>query len=514
MLFLGAAILIVLQVMWLDEPWDDSHAGYNSGTFCAYSCRGFERHGYFDVGGIPSITHHANGGDFYTRYVNHPPTLYFLLYPCYLIFGSQEASIHGAMLIVLIFTLILMRLFLAPIYGPRLASLATLIFAALPMTVQFMRMADPIIFCLPFLVPTACLWFRYLKAPSAKSLTAYFVMGFAAGMMDWHVYFVVVALWIDLLFCSERSLKRFFFVGFPFGVSLIVVLMWIALSSANTIGEIGETLMMTKTAITGGIETFGPSPIPETADVVPYWFSRVSSHFQDLITIPVLIVSALGFLVLLARRRLLRTEVRFTVVLLVAGAIPFAAAHEHAFVHEFWPIMLSPAFAVLCAVLANQIYGWRNTSHVRRSLGYGAILALTGYCFYVGIQYHDGKRQEHPRAVMVELNERFEADDLVFSASRFTSQRFYADFTVMSSVFHPVIYRRALGNVYSARGEFKKLYIFWPKDAKHDFRWLQEGALSGEYVVNFGYREVFDGVESSILDMNFEKAFALVADDF
>ncbi len=508
LLICGAIFLIILQVMWLEEPWDGSHAGFNSGTFCGYSCRGFQRHGYFEVGGIPSVTHHAGDGDYYTRYINHPPTLYLLLYPCHLYLGQDEAAINIAMLVVLVFGLVLMRLSLGSVLGRSTAAYGTLIFASLPIIVQFTRMADPIIFCLPFLVPTVCLWFRHMAGQSKSSYAAYFAMSFVAGMMDWHVYFLVLGCWADLLFRRQRRWRDFVLVGLPFGLALCTSLAWIILTSPNSLHELNATLSMAGKAVGGGLKTYGPSAIPNQDEVLKYWAMRIGRHFDQLLTIPVLLAAGLGFLLVIGRAKKNPIQLRFICVLLIAGVMPFVAAHEHAFVHEFWPIMLAPAIAILIAIVISRLEAVEANSKPRRVLALVLLLGIVSYGFYRGISYHDGMRRTHPRDVMVDLNERFGPKDVVLSAAGYTPQRYYANFTIFSNVYHPELFRLAMEELYPARDQFDRLFLYWPASAKYDYRWMEEGAATGLYPVKFARRAVVDGVDSVLVEFDLKKAFA------
>ncbi len=507
LLVIGVGIIVALQVMWLGEPWDKSHAGFSSGAFCGYSLRGFERHGYFEVGGIPSTIHHAAGGDLYQPYVNHPPTLYLHLYPIFLMFGQDETAIHLAMLSVLLLTMLSSRIFLAFIYGRRVAAFATLIFSSLPIAVHYMRMADPVVYCLPFLIPTAYFWMRYSQSRKKSDFYAYFGAGYIAGMMDWQIYFLVVALWLDVAFCRQRRWKDFGLVALPFLLSLISVLSWVALSSVTTLQTIQDFLAMTKTSVTGGLEIFGPSAIPNSEEVVKYWFIAFGEHFRQVITIPILVVALLASLILVKERRSRSTAFRFTVVLLVTGLLPFLAAHEHAFVHEFWPIMVAPALTILGAFFFVRMIGSAVVMTLRVWGVFVLLGTLVGFTFISAINYHDSMRTVHPRNEFLELSRRLEPTDLVFSASVHTPQKFYAEFTVWSNVFHPELYKKAILATSKAQDQFTHLYIFWPEDAKFDYQWLAKG----DYPIKYVFRERFDGVEAALIELDIERAFAQLA---
>ncbi len=504
LLFCVVIFVVGLSCSWLDEPWDGSHAGLNSGNYSGYACRGFERHGYFDVGGIPSKIHHAGSGDVYVPYVNHPPTFYLFLYPCYLVFGMQEASIRTAMLFVFLCTLLFMRIFLSKIYGREVAGLSTTIFASLPVIVQFMGMADPLIFVLPFLIPTVYFWFRHLRLCPGSSLWPYFIVAFLAGMMDWHAYFIVVALWIDLLCSRERTKRRLYHIGLPFGVSFILTGIWIALASRNSLEEIGDFLVMTKDSILGERVAYGPTLVMDPSKLVQAWFSRVGQHFEQQIQLPVLLISVLGLILVLTKSRKNNVGLRFVFVLIIAGVIPFVAAYSHAFVHEFWPIMLAPALALLAAIVFQCTAGPK--PGLRLALAAILLLALVATNMAVAIEFHSENRREHPKAVALQMNDRFGKNDLVLSASGLCSQRFYANFTMVSNIFHPDLYEGVMQQLYDSQDQFSKLYIFWPKDARQDYHWLE----AGNFPVNYVFREDFDGIDTAIVELNLKKTFARI----
>lgn len=221
---------------------------------------------------------------------------------------------------------------------------------------------------------------------------------------------------------------------------------------------------------------------------------------------PVLLVSALGLLLLLWKRGKQSRELRFALVLLIAGAIPFGAAYGHAFVHEFWPIMLAPAFALTTAIVLGRLAGSGGRWSLRPMFAYLLLIVLVVGGFVTAINFHDEHRREHPKTVALEMNDRFEKNDLVLSASGLCSQRFYANFTMVSNVFHPDLYERVMQQLYDSQNQFSKLYIFWPKDARRDYHWLE----AGNFPVNYAFREDFDGIDTAIVELDLKKAFARI----
>jgi len=145
----------------------------------------------------------------YLRLVEvHPPLYYIMLHYWINLFGSSEFSTripsYVAGLIVILFTY---RLGIILFSKKRVALLATLIVAVLPIQIEFSHVARPYIFvALSGVVASYALW-RYLESSKLKYALSY-IVALAVGLyFHYSALFVAIALasyWFIIVFSTHR----------------------------------------------------------------------------------------------------------------------------------------------------------------------------------------------------------------------------------------------------------------------------------------------------------------------
>ncbi|MFT7616577.1 MAG: 4-amino-4-deoxy-L-arabinose transferase-like glycosyltransferase [Planctomycetota bacterium] len=476
-------ILLGSHISWLDEPWDNSHCGVNSGAYYGYACKGIDKFGYFDSRMQGPLLFHPSGEGLFIPYTNHPGTIYAVIYPCYRFLGKDERALRLPMLFALIANLLILRFGLARFAGPLVGSLATLGFASLPMIFQFGKMVDIPMFCLAFFVPVVLAWLRYRREKTSASWWIFVGIAFIAGLLDWFCYFLCAAIFLDIVFSrvSIRSkLQLALKAGLPFGFAFALVFGWLLWADGGW-DRLSETLEGLFRAL--GIR----DPETETELFIAKvgwaeWWAAIRTNASYTLTIPFLVLSSVGLLAAVMVAELRTKILRPGLMLLVAGLLPCVVFRTHATMHEFWPLVSLAGFAFFFGVGVRALKDGADQLRLRGDLLLLlAALVVGALGVAEALEYRELRKGQHDQKRAAEdMNVEFTASDIVFTSDSLSPSRFYRNFVTVPQVTNSTFMRHTLRNIQPHKGQFKRAFLLWNKSTTADWQWLRAIPTVGE----------------------------------
>ena len=89
------AVVLALQFLWLDDPWDGSQGGEISGALTEYSCEAFDAHGWAELGGRPAHFFLPWDASVFRPLDHHPPAPFLAYYAAWRGFGRGPAALRA-----------------------------------------------------------------------------------------------------------------------------------------------------------------------------------------------------------------------------------------------------------------------------------------------------------------------------------------------------------------------------------------------------------------------------------
>ncbi len=495
LLLIFCLVIFGFQISWIDDPWDNSHCGVNSGAYYGYACKGIDAFGYGEARGQGPLLFHPDGKGLFLPYTNHPGTIYTIFYPAYRYLGQNERALRIPILVILLINILILRFLLVPIIGRLGATSAAIGFASLPMMYQFGKMVDIPLFCLALFVPVVTSWLRYRAQPSKGRWFLFALLAFVAGSLDWFCYFLGPILCCDILL-TRNSFKQKLRLGLlallPFAVAFVLVFSWL-LWAEGSVDQLSDTFSGLFRAV--GFRSDETNTEYFIAKVSwSYWWESVTTHGSFTFTKPFLGLAALGLLASLVIRNYRHRHLRCGLMLLVAGLLPCLAFRTHASKHEFWPMVSLAGFALFFGVGIRALYDV--AKRLKLSPGGIVLIALVACGSYGATSgYHFKKLREGKhdhRLTAIEMNRAFGPEDLVFTSDSLSPSRFYRNFVTVPQATNPFYFRHVLKRIRKNRGQFKRAFMLWNKSSKDDWKWLKDIPSIGELKeVSFGGSQYF-----------------------
>ena len=492
------------HLSWLNEPWDSSLAGINGGSYYGYACRAFDSHGFF-ANQMQGPLIYNKGGELYIPYTNHPATAYWLLYPCYLLFGQDEGALRLAILLVFVVIALTLRYLLARIIGAEKAALAGALTLTTPMMVYYGNMVDLAMFCMAASLICFYAWFRYRESASGKGYKLYFATAFAAGMIDWFCYFVGIALILDIL-CNTSGLRnrvnKVLLAGIPFLVAFAVVIAWLSWAEGNfdRLAKLGNRLSI---AVRGT-----GSEITRYSDTSPYtamdgsWFRANLNHLVTVFGWPLLLLATVG-LVTGALRQNEKKCWRLGILILLAGFLPMLAFRQHAMAHPFWTFNATAGLSMLALIA---IYSLMALFHRIRGIGLLLLVVIVAVGTWNGIQgkamhkqfaFFNSKLRGHA------YNEVFGPRDLVFTSMGLSADRYYTNSTIIPHTKTFPVFKHSLQFMKADAENFDRVFLIWYLGENIDQNWIKDNIP----VVRF-WHQTFDTWPVIVVETDRDRIFS------
>lgn len=461
--FLGlaaCAFLLACHLRWIEEPWENSMAGYNSGVHYGKTCQVWEAHGALRCRLRPTAFSSTGFFEPYVGYLNHPPTPYFLVFPAWKHLGRDERAMRIPILLLLALSMFWLHRAVSRSGESGCGWTALALYGSLPILIAHGNIVDAPLFSTVFLIPAVAAWMKWRHHPDGRGYLAYAAFGYLGGITDWFGYFVVPALWLDLLLARPGArglLKTAFLTGLPFGLGLLSYLGWLAWADSEQFASILAFL-------------------GETADPTTHasMESRLAAtQIMKGLGVPHAVAAAAGLLVVLARllgRRLDRAD-RTALALFVAGVLPtivfFVRVHDH----EFWSITAAPGVAALGARALVLLRG-------APRIGVSAAAVLTVIAVVLGArsgtELHDSYRSTLPRDRMEILNEYVGSKDVVLRPHGLGPDTYYLEAMTIPLVTRREYFDFALNNLRPARHTMGRMFVLWSTEITDSPEWVTE----------------------------------------
>jgi hypothetical protein len=407
----AVAVVLALQVMWLDDPWDSSQGGEISGGLTEYSCKAFDAHGWAELGGRP--THFFLPWDkaVFRPLDHHPPAPFLAYYASWRSFGRGPAALRAVSFLLLIASLCAVAC-LGRQVAVGVGAVAAAFMAAAPATVHFACIAEGMPWAVAFMALAAAAWGRWRAHGGRVAFVCFWFAALAGGLSSWYGGFLLPALWLGLLIDRGRSgrMRAAIRTAVPFVVGIAAFVAWIAWSGGA--GRLLELWSEVIDILAGRDGVYGEMDIVLGRDLL--------RHARNGFTDPILVLTVWGALSSLVRGlRRGDTGPALPFCLLAAGVMMQVAFASRSATHAYLSLILAPGVA-LCA--ARAVLDIAGLAPDRARLAIAAVIVLTACAFgtWKGYELRDASRTsrsaEVARLLEAELGERDVA--VMFSASR------------------------------------------------------------------------------------------------
>lgn len=212
------------------EPWYGVHDW--NGAFFSQLARNFLRYPWSVHHGMPIVAAGATppGPADSSIYATHPPALVWIVAGAFRVFGESEWAARLVPIVFSLATFVLLLCLTCLAYGRRVAALAGLFYAVMPMSVYFGRMVDHEAVCLFCMVAAASGWVlarghdRGWRRWGGRAIV---IAAFWLGIwVDWVVIIFagLMAAWVGFAAIRKRGRWSDFFVIAIGGVAAVVTM--------------------------------------------------------------------------------------------------------------------------------------------------------------------------------------------------------------------------------------------------------------------------------------------------
>lgn len=306
------------------------------------SARNFVRYGPLASRGAGVLNSGSVPPEQWVTYAHHPPLTPLLSAATFAVGGATERMGRLPSAALSVATTALLFLFVRRRSGLRAATITGVVYAFCPMTLALGDMAEytnaPLVFCA---VATIALYVRWCETRRRSLLLASAGMFVLGALSDWPIFYLVPILAAHALTSRRASILQAAAFVAAASVLLAVLAAWV-LWAGSDVSVVHQLKVRT------------------SADdfTLAQWFDRVIVHHQGrLHTWPVVLLSLAGVAHIVRERIRAGSLDRFLfpALLMAAGLMNLLVAADGNFRHEWWSMLLTPAFAVNAALGAGAI---------------------------------------------------------------------------------------------------------------------------------------------------------------
>jgi 4-amino-4-deoxy-L-arabinose transferase-like glycosyltransferase len=341
-----AGLLLSLD---LTEPFVGHH-DFNT-AWVTTIARNHLRYGLGTTGLLMVMNNAQVPPDWLWFYTSHPPLLPTFVAPLFTIVGVEPWAARLPFILFTLGSIVLVYLLGRQVGGRGVGLFAAFVFAVMPMTAYFGRVANfepPTAFFILLAVLTYTAWQRTRRSSALIATAAAVVV---AALIDWPGYYLAALLPLHHLVTSPRRKRDWKVALLPVFVILLFASQ-LALTQAVA-GEGGLRQLVAKfllrTATSAGPEFSWPA-----------FAARQAGWAVALFTLPVLVLAPIG---VWSQARTRRWEDSGAILILLgAGALNVLLFPHGAFAHDFWLYYCAAPLALLAAVgalsLRTKLPGW------------------------------------------------------------------------------------------------------------------------------------------------------------
>ncbi|MCB9851549.1 MAG: glycosyltransferase family 39 protein [Phycisphaerales bacterium] len=384
----------------LSEPWYGVHDW--NGAFFSQLARNFLRYPMSLHHGMPIVAAGAAipGPEDSSIYATHPPGLVWLVAASFKVFGESEWAARLVPIVFSLGTYILLLWLTSKAHSRRIAAIAGLFYAVMPMSVYFGRMVDHEAVCLFCMVAAAAGWTLAGRGGGWRWLGLSVVVAcvWVGVWVDWSVviFFGLMAVLATIEAVRHRGRWRDCLVVSIGGLAAVVSMVSFIVY-AGLAGRWGDLVDIFVSRAGEHVDIKGAGTSEE-------WWRHVIDNVSWLLAA----MAVVGLIVMIVRWRRpakvdsgdIRSRSGLNVVAMTGllWVVVFWKQFER---HEYWMFYLGPAIATLGAVAISTFVdmAWR----ARATASVVAMAALAPLSVVIEVQFRnvmfDRVHQVHPMAI-------------------------------------------------------------------------------------------------------------------
>jgi 4-amino-4-deoxy-L-arabinose transferase-like glycosyltransferase len=315
-----------------------------TGSFYGVLARNYLRFELKDTRGIPveSVAKSPDGSLFF--YPDHPPLVPWLIVPVYWLFGVGEWQTRLPTSVATVAAVYVLYSLLRRYASERLALLASVLFATMPMNLYFGGMPEVVGMPLVvFVMLSVSAYMALQERPDVQRCLRLIAVFTLAALSDWPAFVLVPVLTIHWLTTCSRRLWPWIIVFGVFACATLALLSSYIAWATDAPWNWMVPLFARRAAI--------GRPAPFT---VSQWLSTALAFNRHMHTLPILIASAFWLLsnAFGADRRDRGSTIGR--LLLAFGIVHVVLGRQGVFNHEWWWSPLTPGLAVATALLLDR----------------------------------------------------------------------------------------------------------------------------------------------------------------
>jgi 4-amino-4-deoxy-L-arabinose transferase-like glycosyltransferase len=359
LLFFVLLVGVVLRGIDILQPYENGHRGACA-AFFALMANNHLKHGLLTTGGVGILNPVWAPPEFFNYYLHHPPGSVLIATVGAALSGANPSGLR-LIFLPLSIGIALLVLRLARTRDPRVGLVAFGVACVMPLMAYYGAFVNFEIPTLFFILLALFLYLRYERRGRSKDRWRYLAAQVAAVGCDWIALGLPLCLLVLAPFHrrrtdspadarSPRPLAKTAALGFGVGVATVIaVKAWYAIQLSRY-----------------GVDPDGGSGLGYYLAATPLvpqfsfdlWRERLTGFALKLITLPVLVLSALGLLIVTVRafrRNLAQIDVA-AITLTTIGIANVIILGEHALKHDYYLLYLGPACALLVAIVFRWLF--------------------------------------------------------------------------------------------------------------------------------------------------------------
>jgi 4-amino-4-deoxy-L-arabinose transferase-like glycosyltransferase len=414
----------------LQRPWSEEDNWYGA----VYSQAAHNNlRGGLHAGGVPATLYFGPlpiPPDAY--YVHHPTLLPTLVTVSFAALGEAEWTARLIPVLTSLASLVVLWFLVREAAGPRAATLAAAVFAAVPMELHYGDMVDfePVL-TFWMLGLLSCVW-HWEKTGRRRWATA--ASGFAvlALWTDWPGYLLVIGVSAWFVFAAPRGRRWFgWLLGGLVGLAGLLFLWQIHTANAAAWSDLWNALQM---RLGNAIPT-STAPIANDAPRFTWgdWLHTVGGDLRDNYLTLTWVFVAIGTIRLLRERRV-DGDVRWlgwaAAQMLVAGTLYVVLLRNESFIHDFAPFYIIGAVAMLAGLgLDAACRGADALPQAARLIAFGVVAAVVIALAVLGFRQSEEMRSPY----LILDGKTAESSGLIPSLGRVLDKSFPPGATILAN---------------------------------------------------------------------------------
>lgn len=210
-------LALLVRIRNLNRPFTEYFRFIN----CQYAvyAKNYVWYGYLNTKlGLVSTPYYVHNGG-YEYYFHHPPLISIWISLFFRLFGVTEASVRLAEIVLSLVSLVMVYKISKHLWGDTVAYVSSLIFALLPMTAYYDRIAAPDYSAIPFVLLTLYSYILWSEHPKSRYLVYMALSLFVGAWFDWQAYIIVLGIGTHILLSDRPHKHRVLIV--LFGTALL-----------------------------------------------------------------------------------------------------------------------------------------------------------------------------------------------------------------------------------------------------------------------------------------------------